>query len=196
MSPSCHLQALLGLAISSVFLSTQPAAQVNTAPSGPVALIGGTIYIDPTSQPIRDGVVLILDGKIAAVGNRRSVRIPGGAQAIDCSGLTVVAGFWNSHVHFLQRKWADAEKIPAPELARPLQTMLTQYGFTSVFDTWSMWENTRRIRERIESGEIARAQDPLDRRGDVRKRRGRAAGGLGKPWIHPARTVSNDERCD
>ena len=155
MSPPRHLQALLGLAISSVFLSTQPTAQVNTAPSGPVALIGGTIYIDPTSQPIRDGVVLVLDGKIAAVGNRRSVRVPGGAQTIDCSGLTVIAGFWNSHVHFLQRKWADAEKITAPELARPLQTMLTQYGFTSVFDTWSMWDNTRRIRERIESGEIA-----------------------------------------
>jgi hypothetical protein len=157
MSPSRHRQALLGLAISSVFLSTQPAAQVNAAPSGLLALIGGTIYVDPTSQPIRDGVVLVLDGKIAAVGNRRSVRIPGGAQTIDCSGLTVVAGFWNSHVHFLQRKWADAENIPAPELARPLQTMLTQYGFTSVFDTWSMWENTRRIRERIDP---ARSQGP------------------------------------
>jgi len=155
MSRSCRSQALLGLAISSVFLSTQPAAQTNTPPSGPLALIGGTIYIDPTSPPIRDGVVLVLDGKITAVGNRRSVRIPGGAQTIDCSGLTVVAGFWNSHVHFLQRKWADAGTIPSPELARPLQTMLTQYGFTSVFDTWSMWENTRRIRERIESGEIA-----------------------------------------
>jgi imidazolonepropionase-like amidohydrolase len=33
--------------------------------------------------------------------------------------------------------------------------MITQYGFTSVFDTWSMWENTRRLRERIDSGEIA-----------------------------------------
>ena len=155
MSPSRHRQALLGLAISSVFLSTQPATQTNTPPSSALALIGGTIYIDPTSPPIRDGVVLVLDGKITAVGNRRSVRIPGGAQTIDCSGLTVVAGFWNSHVHFLQRKWADAGTIPSPELARPLQTMLTQYGFTSVFDTWSMWENTRRIRERIESGEIA-----------------------------------------
>jgi len=155
MSPSRHRQALLGLAISSVFLSTQPATQTNTPPSSALALIGGTIDIDPTSPPIRDGVVLVLDGKITAVGNRRSVRIPGGAQTIDCSGLTVVAGFWNSHVHFLQRKWADAGTIPSPELARPLQTMLTQYGFTSVFDTWSMWENTRRIRERIESGEIA-----------------------------------------
>ena len=32
--------------------------------------------------------------------------------------------------------------------------MLTRYGFTSVFDLGSPWENTRQIRERIESGEI------------------------------------------
>ena len=29
------------------------------------------------------------------------------------------------------------------------------FGFTSVFDTGSPWENTRQIRERIESGEVA-----------------------------------------
>jgi imidazolonepropionase-like amidohydrolase len=33
--------------------------------------------------------------------------------------------------------------------------MLTQYGFTSVFDIWSMWENTRRLRDRIDAGEVA-----------------------------------------
>jgi imidazolonepropionase-like amidohydrolase len=33
--------------------------------------------------------------------------------------------------------------------------MLTQYGFTSVFDIWSSWENTRQLRDRVESGEVA-----------------------------------------
>src|SRR5262249_14892144 len=65
-----------------------------------------------------------------------------------------VPGFWNSHVHFIQRKWADASRIPAAELAGQLQDMLTRYGFTSVFDTGSTWENTRRLRDRIESGEV------------------------------------------
>jgi imidazolonepropionase-like amidohydrolase len=32
---------------------------------------------------------------------------------------------------------------------------LSRYGFTSVFDTGSKWENTRRLRERVESTEIA-----------------------------------------
>jgi hypothetical protein len=66
-----------------------------------------------------------------------------------------MAGFWNSHVHFTERKWANAATIPAPELSAQLEAMLTRYGFTSVFDTGSMWENTRRIRDRVESAEVA-----------------------------------------
>ena len=112
------------------------------------------VYVSPTDEPIRDGVVIIESGKIAAVGSRASLAVPHNLPAIDCSGLTVVAGFWNSHVHFFERKWANAAAIPAPELSRQLQDMFTRYGFTSVFDTGSMWENTRRIRDRIESGEV------------------------------------------
>jgi imidazolonepropionase-like amidohydrolase len=122
--------------------------------SGQLALVGGTIYASPTEEAIRDGVVLIQNGKIAAVGRQASVQIPGNTQTIDCSGLTIFAGFWNSHVHFFERKWANVAAIPAPELGRQLQEMLTRYGFTSVFDIGSPLENTRRLRDRIESGEV------------------------------------------
>jgi imidazolonepropionase-like amidohydrolase len=116
------------------------------------ALTGGTIYVSPEDEPIQNGVVLIDDGKITAVSARDD--IPEGTKAIDCTGLTITAGFWNSHVHFMERKWADAATIPAPELSQQLQDMLTRYGFTTAFDLSSMWENTRIIRDRIESGEV------------------------------------------
>jgi len=54
----------------------------------------------------------------------------------------------------MERKWADAANIPAPELTGQLQDMLTRYGVTSVFDTGSELENTQRLRKRIESGEV------------------------------------------
>ena len=120
----------------------------------PIALVGGTIYVSPTEDPIRDGVILVRGGKIAEVGHKASLKVPPGIQTLDCSLLTITAGFWNSHVHFMERKWAEAAKIPAPELSGQLQAMLTQYGFTSVVDTGSMWANTRLLRDRIESGEI------------------------------------------
>jgi imidazolonepropionase-like amidohydrolase len=120
-----------------------------------LALVGGTIYPSPTEEPISNGVILIDGGKIVAVGRRASVRVPRGTNVIDCTGLTITAGFWNSHLHFLERQWTDAATLPASELNRQLQSMITQYGFTSVFDTWSMWENTRGLRDRIEDGEVA-----------------------------------------
>src|SRR5438876_51659 len=115
-----------------------------------LALVGGTIYVSPTEEPIRNGVVLIDGDKIIDVGPTLSRP----AERIDCSGLTITAGFCNSHVHFFERKWADAGNIPAPELTRQLQETFTRFGFTSVFDLSSMWQNTRRIRDRIESGEV------------------------------------------
>jgi imidazolonepropionase-like amidohydrolase len=146
--------SVLGPAILVFGLSQPVTGQGRAAPGGELALTGGTIYANPSDDPIPNGVVVIRDGKIAAVGPRASVQVPSGVRTVDCSGLTVAAGFWNSHVHFSERKWANAADIPAPELAGQLQAMLTRYGFTSVFDLGSPWENTRRIRERIESGEI------------------------------------------
>jgi len=140
----------LGPAVLLIFAS----AAVAAPPNEYTALVGGTIYVNPAEEPLRDGVVLIRGQEIAAVGSKAAVQIPQSAQVLDCSGLTVTAGFWNSHVHFFERKWTTAAAIPAPELSRQLEEMLTRYGFTSVFDLGSMWENTRRIRDRIESGEV------------------------------------------
>jgi imidazolonepropionase-like amidohydrolase len=118
------------------------------------ALVGATIHISPAEEPIRDGIVLIQGEKIVAVGQRAQMQFPETAHVLDCFGLAITAGLCNSHVHFFERKWADVAKIPAPELTRQLQDMLTRYGFTTVFDIGSVWENTRRLRERIDSGEI------------------------------------------
>ena len=147
--PTVFLTIILGFALGSK-LSGQGAGPTKRG----LAVVGGTLYLTPTAEPIRDGVVLIEDGRISAIGSQTSLRVPPAFQSLDCSGKTIMAGFWNSHVHFFERKWANATAVPAPELTRQLQDMFTRYGFTSVFDTGSPWENTLRIRERIESGEV------------------------------------------
>jgi len=119
------------------------------------ALTGATIYISPNENPIRDGVVVIEGSRIHAVGDRASVRVPEHATTIDCSGMAIAAGFWNSHVHFFERKWTNAGTIPADELSRQLHDMFGRFGFTSVFDLSSPWENTRQIRDRINAGEVS-----------------------------------------
>ncbi len=122
--------------------------------AAPLALVGGSVYTSAQEPPLRDGVVLVDDGKILAAGPR-SIAVPHGFEIFDCSDCTIVPGFWNSHVHFFERKWSDAAKMPSPELARQLQETFSRYGFTSVFDLSSRWENTRVIHDLIESGEVA-----------------------------------------
>jgi imidazolonepropionase-like amidohydrolase len=120
-----------------------------------LALVGAKIYPSPTAPPVVNGVVLIRNGRIGAVGERRRVKIPDDMTVLDCTGLTLVAGFWNSHVHFTEPHWDDAARIPAARLGQQLRDTFTRYGFTTVFDLGSPIENTKAIRARIESGEVA-----------------------------------------
>jgi imidazolonepropionase-like amidohydrolase len=136
-------------------VSTQVDSRGTSTKEQGLALVGAKIYPSPVDEFITDGVVLIKDGRIIDVGKKGKIRIPPDFKKIDVSGMILTAGFWNCHVHFVQRKWADVLTIPAPELTDQFQDMLTRYGFTSVFDTGSKWENTRRLRQRIESGEVA-----------------------------------------
>ncbi len=118
-----------------------------------IALVGARVYVSPFQAPIGSGMILIRGGKIAAVGHK--IRIPGGVGRLDCSGMYIMAGFQNSHVHFTEPKWNDAAQIPAPQLTDQLREMFTRYGFTTVVDAASLIDNTVAIRKRIESGEVS-----------------------------------------
>lgn len=118
-----------------------------------IALVGGRICVSPF-QEIGDGIVIIQDGKIAAVGSRSQVKVPQGMGIVDCGGMTIMAGFQNSHVHFTEPKWNDAAKLPVDQLTQQFEGMFTRYGFTSVVDTGSNLVNTEALRTRVDSGEV------------------------------------------
>jgi imidazolonepropionase-like amidohydrolase len=125
------------------------------APGEALALVGGTVYTAPGAAPVADAVITASDGKISAVGKRGEVKIPKGAKVIDCSGKTIVAGFWNSHVHFIEPAWNNAANAPAAVLEKHMQEMLTRWGFTTVWDLGSEPANSSALRRRVESGEVA-----------------------------------------
>jgi len=116
-------------------------------------LVHAKIYPSPTDPPFEDGSIVIHDGRILAVGSRAAVKVPRGAKVIDCTGLVVTAGFWNSHVHILTPGLIHADKLSPEETTAQLQAMLTQWGFTTVFDIASVLNNTNLIRRRIANGE-------------------------------------------
>jgi imidazolonepropionase-like amidohydrolase len=119
-----------------------------------LALVGAKIYTSPTEAPIDSGSILIHDGKIQAVGPAQSLKISASVDKIDCKGLSITAGFWNSHVHILTPALLHAKQSSAAELNPELEKMFNRWGFTTVFDLASVLDNTLELRRRIENGEL------------------------------------------
>ncbi len=119
---------------------------------GTMAIQGARIYTSPDAPPIEHGTVLVHDGVITAVGPE--VAVPSDAQLLSCNGCTVTAGFWNTHVHFTERKWGRAAWKDAATVNAQLADMLTSRGFTTVVDAGSDLAHTLSLRRRIERGEL------------------------------------------
>ena len=119
-----------------------------------LVLVGAKIYPSATEPPIDNGSILVHDGRILAVGSSATIKIPRAAKVIDCQGLVVTAGFWNSHVHILMPGLLHAEKLSSEQITSQLEEMLVRWGFTTVFDIASVLDNTTLIRRRIENGEV------------------------------------------
>lgn len=60
--------------------------------------------LDPgTGETVRNAVLVSEDGRIVASGSRDQVRVPAGATVVDASGLTLLPGLIDSHVHLCTR---------------------------------------------------------------------------------------------
>ncbi|HEU4763720.1 MAG TPA: dihydroorotase [Gemmatimonadales bacterium] len=89
----------------------------------PILLKGGRV-IDPSRDS--DGVadLLVVDGKIAAVG--RGIGTPDGAQVVDARGKVVAPGLIDVHVHLREPGFEDVETIATGSAAAAAG------GFTAV----------------------------------------------------------------
>jgi len=66
--------------------------------SSTIAIVNG--YVVPVShEPIENGVVLVRDGVIEAVGTADQVTVPDGVEVVDAAGKWVLPGFIESHGH-------------------------------------------------------------------------------------------------
>ena len=56
------------------------------------AIVGATVLDGVSDAPLRNGVVLVEDGRIARVGTRAKVKVPKGVPVVKGAGLTVIPG--------------------------------------------------------------------------------------------------------
>ena len=88
--------------------ATRTSASVPVVAQGAFALVGARIVDGTTRAPIDDGVIIVRDGRIAAVGPRQTTTIPAGARAIDVRGKTIIPGLWDMHAHVALPEWGPA----------------------------------------------------------------------------------------
>jgi len=125
------------------------------ASAAPLALTNVTI-IDATGRPpIENGVIVMDNGRITAIGKKDEVAVPRGAKVIDKTGKFVIPGLMDANVHLylnldidsllrFRDRYADVI-VEAAQLA--LKT-----GQTTVFDTWGPYPDLKAARDRINSG--------------------------------------------
>src|ERR1700691_5530882 len=143
-----RIRFALLILLNLVFLASGPSR------ASDLALIGAKIYPSPTESPIENGSILIHDDHVLAVGSSPTIKIPRDATVIDCKGLVVTAGFWNSHVHILTPGLLHVRESVVAELDEQLDTVFNRWGFTTVFDVASVLDNTLALRRRIDNNEL------------------------------------------
>jgi imidazolonepropionase-like amidohydrolase len=117
---------LTGALLALATLAAPPSSA--QAPGGAVAFTNARI-VDGTGRPAIDkGTLVVVNGRIAAVGPTASVKIPAGAQRIDAGGKTIVPGFINAHAHLNVER--NATLPVRDDLVRRLKTY-AMYGITS-----------------------------------------------------------------
>ena len=81
-------------------------AQAGTALAAPTAFVGA--HIIPVDGPeIPDGVLVVDEGRITAIGPRAEVKIPGKATVIDLTDRVVMPGLVDTHSHIGGFRAAD-----------------------------------------------------------------------------------------
>jgi imidazolonepropionase-like amidohydrolase len=121
----------------------------------PLSVVRAALVVpSPDSPPLPAHRIVVRDGVVDAV-EKDTGPVPDGAKVVDARVSTVVAGLWNTHVHLTPRSLSGARTRPSLELEAGLAEMLSSRGFTTVVDLGSDPRNTRPLRRRVDSGEVA-----------------------------------------
>ena len=71
-----------------------------TGQDRPLAIVGASVVDLDGGPPTQDAVVVIREGRFAAIGSRADTPVPEEADIVDGAGMWLVPGLMNMHVHF------------------------------------------------------------------------------------------------
>lgn len=100
--------------------------------------------IDATGGPAKPEMSLVVvDGRIIALGRTRTVRVPKGAEVIDARGKFLIPGLWDMHIH-----------SGGYEIGKKYLPGLIANGITGVRDMGTPLDEILRLRKEVDGGMI------------------------------------------
>lgn len=100
---ACCIAALV-LLVCSISAQDKPTAYINAR------------IIPISGQPIEQGILLVQNGKITAVGDARTVRLSADVQIVDLAGKVIMPGLVDSHSHAGDGSGGDASGPIQPDV--------------------------------------------------------------------------------
>ena len=157
----------------------------------PTAFTGARLWDGTGAAAVDDAVLVVEDGRIAAVGPRGRVAVPAGARMVDLAGRFVVPGLINAHGHVgSARGLASGPEVYTRENVLDQLALNARYGVTTVVSLGGDGPAGVRVRdEQDRDPGLARARlfvagpvlDPSSP-GEARRQVAEVAG-LGVDWV-------------
>lgn len=140
------LSAVVAAFLATSFLCGPLIAQTNPS-AVPLALTHVTTIDVRNGTLHADQTVVIAGNVIRSVGSSVSAKPPQNGRSIDCTGLFLIPGLWDMHVHLEFGDWFPHAK----EISLPL---FIANGVTGVRDMGSELETVQAWRKEIEAGQL------------------------------------------
>jgi imidazolonepropionase-like amidohydrolase len=125
-----------------------------------LAIVGGLLIDGHEGPPQPQSIVLIDGNRIVAIGTRDTLKVPAGARVIDASGMTVMPGLIDAHVHMDiigHTNYAYWHRTYLPRYEEIIATSARQLivnGVTTAVDLSGQPEALIAVRKKIDSGDL------------------------------------------
>jgi len=126
---------------------------------GVTAFEGATIVDGTGGAPIEDGVLVVREGRIAAVGPAESTVVPDQAVRVDASGKTILPGIILTHGHVGQTKGLESSPdLYTEENVLSQLGLYARYGVTTVISLGSDANPALGVRDHQHTKDLKRAR--------------------------------------
>ena len=149
----------LGLVVMAVGCGGEPEAPPVEITPGLQAFVGARIIDGTGDAPVENGVLVVRDGRIEAVGVRDAIDVPPDAEQIDVSGRTIMPGLINAHGHVNNVRGLEADpSFYTEDHVESQLALYARYGVTTVFSLGGDGPEGMAVRDRQDATDLDRAR--------------------------------------